>query len=108
MATGIPICSMYQIYMNRCLNVLFNNYFYLFLVIIAYQIYVVKLFYDFEVTFLAAAEKNVLQPTLCGPTYVTLPSQIVQNPTFPVQPVPYVIQQVQQPLTQLPYLQQKY
>lgn len=81
----------------------------MFLVIVSYQIYLVKSFYDFEVEFLATSERNVvLQPTLHGTTYVALPSQTVQNPAFPVQPGPYVIQQVQQPLTQSPYPQQTY
>lgn len=80
----------------------------MFLVIVSYQIYVVKSFYDFEVEFLATSERNVLQPTIHCPTYIALPSQTVQNPAFPVQSGSYVIQQVQQPLTPSPYPQQTY
>lgn len=106
MPVGIPIIGMSQIFMNIFLNKLFNILFFLS-VIIAFQIYVVKSFYDFEVEFSATSERNVVvQPTLGGPAYLALPSQTIQNPTYPVQPGPYVIQQVQQPITQPPYLQE--
>ncbi|KAL4119055.1 hypothetical protein QTP88_011927 [Uroleucon formosanum] len=70
-------------------------------IVVVYQIYVVKCFYDDEL--------NAITPsTLHATPYVTITSQTLQTPVYPVQGGPYVIQQVHQPITQTPYPQQTY
>lgn len=72
------------------------------LVVVVYQIYVVKCFHDDELN-------AVTPPTLHTTPYVTITSQTMQTPVYPVQGGPYVIQQVHQPITQTPpYPQQTY
>lgn len=86
----------------------------LLLVVVIYQIYVVKCFYDDELKFMAISDRNIgSQPASRNAApYVTVntysaQSNAVQPPsTYPVQSGPYVIQQVQQPLTPLPTSQQ--
>lgn len=85
-------------------------------IVVIYQIYVVKCFYDDEVKFMAVSDRNVgSQPILRNPPYVTITSQPVQSTpaysiqtpsTYPIQSGPYVIQQVHQPVTPSPYPQQ--
>ncbi|VVC25235.1 Hypothetical protein CINCED_3A012039 [Cinara cedri] len=73
----------------------------------AYQIHVVKCFYNDELKFLLS-EQNVTQPTINGPQYVAIASQAIPS-TYPVQTGPYIIQQVHQPTTQAtPYPQQAF
>jgi len=69
--------------------------------VVVYQIYVVKCFYDDELN-------AITPPTLHATPYVTITSQTLQTPVYPVQGGPYVIQQVHQPITQTPYPQQTY
>lgn len=70
----------------------------------------VKCFYEDELKFLANSERNITQSTVHGPPYVTITTQqTVQNSAYPVQPGPYVIQQVHQPTqAQATYPQQTY
>lgn len=104
---GIPVSSMYQMFflynikinwLLKCSNI---QHFYLLLVVVVYQIYVVKCFYDDELN-------AITPPTLHATPYVTITSQTLQTPVYPVQGGPYVIQQVHQPITQTPYPQQTY
>lgn len=79
------------------------------LVVVVYQIYVVKTYYDDELKFLATSDRNVItQSSMHNPPYVTISSQAVQAPVYPAQPIPYVIHQIHQPATQAPYPQQTY
>lgn len=81
---------------------MFNiQHFYLLIVVVVYQIYVVKCFYDDELN-------SVTPPTLHTTPYVTITSQTLQTPVYPVQGGPYVIQQVHQPIAHSPYPQQTY
>lgn len=86
---------------------MFNCCFRLVLVVVVYQIYVVKCFYDDELKYLASSERNATQSTMHmhGPPYVTITSQTT---AYPVQSGPYVIQQVHQPVSSAPYPQQTY
>uniref|UniRef100_A0A2S2PEY0 Lysosomal-associated transmembrane protein 4A n=1 Tax=Schizaphis graminum TaxID=13262 RepID=A0A2S2PEY0_SCHGA len=70
-------------------------------IVVVYQIYVVKCFYDDELN-------AITPPTLHATPYVTITSQTLQTPVYPVQAGPYVIQQVHQPISQTPYPQQTY
>ncbi|XP_025196548.1 uncharacterized protein LOC112595514 [Melanaphis sacchari] len=70
-------------------------------IVVVYQIYVVKCFYDDELN-------AITPPTLHTTPYVTITSQSLQTPVYPVQAGPYVIQQVHQPITQTPYPQPTY
>lgn len=76
-----------------------NNRFCKILVVVAYQLYVVKCFYDDEIKY--TFERN----TITQPPYLTITSQTT---SYPVQTGPYVIQQVHQPVAQVPYPQQTY
>jgi len=98
---GIPVSSMYQMLTYIILKFSNIQHCYLLLVVVVYQIYVVKCFYDDELNALTP-------PTLHATPYVTITSQTLQTPVYPVQGGPYVIQQVHQPITQAPYPQQTY
>jgi hypothetical protein len=92
-------------------------------IVVVYQIYVVKSFYDDELKLLAISEQN--QSGLHGSPYVTITNQPIQSTAaypvqsattypiqsttaYPIQSGPYVIQQLHQPIAQVPYPQQTF
>lgn len=76
---------------------------------LVYQIHVVKCFYNDELKTLITSERNIVQPTVNGSHYVAITSQTVPTSNYPIQPGPYIIQQVHQPATQAtPYPQQTF
>ncbi|XP_025409418.1 uncharacterized protein LOC112682873 [Sipha flava] len=78
-------------------------------IVVIYQIYVVKCFYDDEVKFLAISARNAAHSTIqCAPI-VSITNQSVQAPPlYPVQAGPYVMQQGPHPVMQASYPQQTY
>lgn len=79
------------------------------LVVLVYQMYVVKSFYNDELKFLATTERNIgTQPAINSHQYITITNPPIQSSHYPVQSGPYLIQQAPQPLIQAPYPQQTY